>query len=98
MTLSHRELVINDILKRLKKVNSESVSEVYQTIISKGKHRNYLTRGKYYSIISKLQSKGIIKRNDNVISLTDEVSHLTHRDILTRFITSWPNDIIDGLG
>jgi len=98
MTLSHRELVINDILKRLKKVNSESVHDNYQAIISKGKHRNYLTRGKYYSILSELQKKGIITRDDTVISLTDAVSHLTHRDILTRFMMSWPNDITDGLG
>lgn len=97
MTLSKKQLVMNDIIEYLKKNNGINTNDLYVSIIKDGKFRNYLTRNKFLAILSKLERRDIISKYDGVVHLAKGVKNLPSKDIMVYAMGRWPQDIADGL-
>jgi hypothetical protein len=88
---------MHDIIKRLMNAGERRLNDLYVDIIENGKFGNYLTRNKFYAIISKMEKRGMIVRTDNRVSLGKGMKYMPPKDILLRVAQRWPVDITNGL-
>ena len=112
MRLTRKQLISIDTVKFIKDNEVQTIfdgfryrpvltNDIYSHLLKCGKYRSYLTKNRFYSMLSDLEKRGLLERVDtDKFLMRGDVRSLPESDLIMIVVAKggkWPSDIVDGL-